>query len=202
MDIEPATPEPAAQPRQGARVVGDKGAQGVQAGSAGSSSGGRRRGGPTDLATALVQSIEVYELIRSYPYMEVAMQSVVDNHLKTRTTLREVIDQVARLVRDCNPDAPRCRNGSRAGVQVAARHREEVDGLRGNVAYARSERDAAIEERDRTRAELEDERRWRRRRWEHSHDEDDGRGRSRRRDDYREDRRDGCDGQGGGRHER
>ena len=92
MEIEPATPEPAVQPQQGARVVGDQGAQDAQAGSAGSSGGGRRRGEPTDLTTALGQSIEIDELVRGYPYMGVAMQSVVNNHLKTRTTLREAID--------------------------------------------------------------------------------------------------------------
>ena len=96
MEIEPAKPEPAAQPQQGARVLGDQGAQDAQAGSAGSSVGGRRRGEPTDLAKALGQSIEIDEIVRAYPYMGVAMQSVVDNHLKTRTTMREVIDQGAR----------------------------------------------------------------------------------------------------------
>ena len=202
MEVEPATPEPAAQPRQGARVVGDQGAQGARAGSAGSSDGGRRRGEPTDLATALGQSIEIDELVRSYPYMSVAMQSVVNNHLKTRTTMREVVDQVARWVRDRNPDAPPRRTGSRAGSQVATRHRDEVEGLRGDLAAARRERDAAIAERDRARAELEEERRGRRRRREDSHDEDDGRGRSRRRYDDRDDRRDRRDDRGGGRRER
>ena len=155
MEIEPATPEPASQPQQGSRVVSDQGAQGAQAGCADSSGGGRRRGGPADLATALGQSIEIDELICSYQYMGFAMQAVVDNHLKTRTTLREVIDQVARWVRDRNPDAPPRRTGSRAGAQVAPRHREEVEGLLGDLASARQDRDAAIEERHPARSELE-----------------------------------------------
>ena len=170
----------------------------MQAGSAGSSGGGRRRGGTTDLATALGKSIETDELIRSYPYMVVAMQSVVDNHLKTRTTLHEVIDQVARWVRDRNPDAPPRRSGSRAGGQLAARHREDVEGLRGDLASSRRDRDAAIEERDPARGELEDERRGRRRRSGDSQDEDGGRGRRRRRYDDRDDGRDRRDGRGGG----
>ena len=154
------------------------------------------------MAMALGQSIEIDELVRAYPYLGIAMQSIVDNHLKTRTTLREVVDQVARWVRDRNPDAPPRRTGSRAGSQVATRHRDEVEGLRGDLAAARRERDAAIAERDRARAELEEERRGRRRRREDSHDEDDGRGRSRRRYDDRDDRRDRRDDRGGGRRER
>ena len=81
------------------------------------------------MATALGQSIEIDELVRAYLYMGVAMQSVVNNNLKTRNTLREVVDQVARWVRDRYPDAPPRRTGSRAGAQVAARHREEAEGL-------------------------------------------------------------------------
>ena len=84
------------------------------------------------MVTALGQSIKIYELIRSCPYMGVAMQSVVDNHLKTRPTLREVTDQVARWFRDRNPDAPPRRNGSRAGSKVTTRHRQEVEDLRGD----------------------------------------------------------------------
>ena len=202
MEIEPAMPEPAAQPKQNARVVGEQGAHGVQAGSAGSSGGGRHRGDPTNLATALGQSMEIDELVHAYQYMGIAMQSVVDNHLKTRTSLREVIDQVARWVRDSNPDAPPRRTGSRAGAQVTARHREEVEGLRGDLTSARRNRDAAIEERDRTCAELEDERRGGSGRRQGSHDEDDGRGCSRRRFDDRNNGRDRRNGRGGGRYER
>ena len=151
---------------------------------------------------ALGQSIEIDELVRAYPYMGIAIQSIIDNHLKTRTTLREVVDQVARWVRDRNPDAPPRRTGSRAGAQVAARHRDEVEGLRGDLASARRDRDAAVEERDRARAELESERRGRRRRREGSPGEDDERGRSRRRYDSRDDERARRSGREGGRYER
>ena len=130
------------------------------------------------------------------------MQFVLEYHLKTRTTLREVIDPVERWLRDRNSDVPPRRNGSRAGAQVAARHREEVEGLRGDLASARRDRDAAIEERDRARAELEDERRGRRWRREDGHEEDDGCDRSRRRYDDRDDRRDRRDGRGGDSRER
>ena len=114
----------------------------------------------------------------------------------------EVMDHVSRWVRDRNPDAPPRRTGSRAGAQVATRHRDEVEGLLGDLASARRDRDAAVEGRDRARAELDNERRGRRRRREGSTGEDDERGRSRRRYDSRDDERSRRSGREGGRYER
>jgi len=180
----------------------DQGAQAGQGGSAGSSSGSRRRAGPSALSAALGASVEIEELTRQYPYMDIAMQSLLENHHKTHTTLREVLDQVARWVRESNPAAPARRGSSRGGAQVAARHREQVEGLRGDLAHARRERDEAIEQRNRARWELEDERRARdgrrgRRRGRDDRDSSEERSRSRRR--YDRDERDRRDGRWGGR---
>ena len=85
---------------------------------------------------------------------------------------------------------------------MAARHRDEVEGLRSDLASARRDRDAAVEERGQARAELEKERRGRKRRREGSPGEDDERGRSRRRYDIRDDEHARRSGREGGRHDR
>ena len=134
-----------------------EGVQGPQTGSAGSSSGESLRVGPSDLAFAFRARVEIDDILRAYPYMGIAIRSIVENHAKTHTTLREVMDQLALRAREANPDAPPRHVGTRAGAQVSARQRDTAESQRADLAAVRQERYKARQECDESRRELRDE---------------------------------------------
>ena len=116
--------------------------------------------------------------------------------------MRREVRYGPRFVQTMSPSPARAMLKENKTWAGAPRKGDEVEGLRGDLASARRDRDAAIEERDRARAELENERRGRRRRRDGSPGEEDESGRSRRRYDSRDDERARRSGRDGGRHER